>query len=279
MAHPDRRSFLAVLAGLPVVASWREALFPQQAPPPRDPEWKSKYLAVQFLRIINTAQLWNRHSQGYYVPKSEFLKCSGFEALKNQIRPNGVPFPDAWPHVRDLSVNDDLTVPGWDFALEASSDRLKYVAVITQKSDEKRFAFANDDGGIIYQGERLEASSSEELSAESAVRDPRPLGESSKSVGEAGFGLFASISALGLLNWLLPPCPSAWCKCCGDFPCICSCPCLSQCPAGCSGPGCYHCGCQSCLWCVCTYCGNPLCDVACHKCSECTPGPPCNCVT
>jgi len=82
-----RRKFLAYLGTLPVISDWKEALGHTRPKVPivRDQKWKDRFLAVETLRLINTAEKWNFQTTNEHVSREHLHECIGYKKLIEKL--------------------------------------------------------------------------------------------------------------------------------------------------------------------------------------------------
>jgi len=267
----NRRKFISSLSALPLISDWKKAL--TSAPPTkRDPSWESKSLAVESLRLINTAQHWHFVRADAYSSKTDLSATEGFSKLKNHCEKSGRfrrPFEVFAPA-------KPLEMPGFEIWLECSSDLSKYTALMVRMDFSQSFAFGTDEQGIIYEGRPLEGRPSGHASLDRVLGERRAIGTATEEASGVA-SLFASILNNRFLSLMSTPFFGRTCVCCPDYPTPCGCTCAPTC-LKCNDPYddcCFNIGCG-----VCIFCREARCVLICNcdGCLDvCDEG--CNCVS
>ncbi len=247
MHKVPRRKFLSFLSGLPIISDWRDALstvHPQAAT--RNQEWRDKFLAVETLRFINTAQKWNFLATGQHVSRPELRSCTGFNRLleKESTRKR---FRSV---LEELPATSSFDVPGFDVWVETSADRARYTTVVTKHDPEHPFSFGSDEHGLIFEGRPLGGQTSAYAGMDVLLGDRRAIG-TPKQETDSLPPLLATILNNRILNLLPAPQFGGGCVCCPYFPAPCGCTCAPDCldcPSG-KGDCCMNIGCETCIWC------------------------------
>lgn len=268
MSEIRRRSFLTLLGTLPVVSDWMRILGSTSAKSTvqkvaRDEAWEAKFLAVETLRLINTAEKWHFLATNAHISLEDLHQSESYKKLvensgKSRFKRVVSKFPS----------DGRVELPGYDIFVQPNADRSRYLARVLMNGPKYTFAFASDEAGEIYEGVPVghpsPAAANEGI--DSLISDRHPMGWRPKTEAKSG-ALFAAISMpriLDLLSTLLQGGDKDGCHCCGcTYPCSCNpfCSCSSICP-DCSGGTycCFNCGCSSC---GCTWCRKTSCDAFC----------------
>lgn len=272
-----RRTFLSVLASVPVLSDWLEGLrlVPPQKPP-KDEKTEDIYLAVEVLRLINTAEKWHFQETGQHVSKEELPTSRGYKKLSE------------WSHARkrfkhifdDLGPANRFEFSGFEVFVEPNGDRSKYVAMVSVKRPEYSFAYVSGEEGAIFQVQPPPLPQPEvrewveNLVAERPAQREKLLAE--RAAQPRRTGLFATISASRIFTFLFssfvpPQANRSGCACCDEVcglpPASCgfpsTCLCFLNCPSGCEGIDSYCCMNIGCDLCNCTWCRASECSPAC----------------
>lgn len=146
LSHFSRRKFITFLGAVPLVKEWKELLGGRQAPRSADPDWKLKFLAVELLRLVNTAEHRHFSLTGTHVPLKELPQSEGFktvfssDVMKKRFR--GI--------LDRLTDDNRFDLPGLKVSAETNGDGTKYTALASGSGTQNDFAFATDETGIIY---------------------------------------------------------------------------------------------------------------------------------
>jgi hypothetical protein len=260
-----RRKFLAYLATLPVISEWTEALgyaHPQR--PVRDEKWKSRFFAVEILRLINTAERWNFLATGQHVSKESLPQCIGYKKLVEKI-------PARFMNVLSKFPSDgSFQVPGYDIYVAPSTDLSKYAAAVSMKGPEYNFTFVSDEVGVISEATPLSAQAGYDEITKFLVDARGKASDAPTRNGEAHWWprLLGTIMFSRLLGFAVPPLQlNQGCACCqAEFPCSVpsGCQCFTDCPNSNCTDGetycCANCGtCSSCTW-----VRTPACEEICN---------------
>lgn len=281
-----RRSFLAVLGTLPVISDWMRVFgstnVKSRPKVSTDEKWQARFLAVETLRMINTAEKWHFGDTKEYISLEHLHESKAYKKLMEVGRFKNV--------ISKLPADGRLDLPGYDTFLETTADRSKYVARVSMSGPFGTFAFASDEIGAIYEGKPLDLSASAKGDIDALIGDKYHMGQP-PTTEQSGIGPFAMISPTRIFNFLLASLPPANedCVCCTcEFPCPCLriCSCLNTCPDNCpDGESycCYNCGClgcYSCIWCRFSRCSSVCpsddCFSSCDTCA--TNGIDCMCL-
>lgn len=256
-----RRGFVQSLSALPVVAAWKEAFASTSSSPKPSkqisPLTPDKTLAVQTLRLLTTAQVWNSKLTGKFARFEDWNTCEGWQSVSKHAGASKR-FREVFPHILG---DGSLDLPGSLLRVWTNSDNSKFCAFLSvQGADE--FAYANNDLGPIYEGLPLPTLPDE------FPDDPRTLIKNARAAGESEVagnqtkGLWGRFTAASFL--LAAPRPqlvSTGCVCCATVPGACNedyCTCNSMPASSCP----IYIGCAICHYCVavrpngCIYCQN-----------------------
>jgi hypothetical protein len=247
MSITNRRALLGRLLALPAaVTAMTKASFGQVTNAPiQDPNYEHKFLAVNVLRLINTAEAWHNRDNGFYADMNQLVASSVIEQIRARLKSNENLGDSLQSHVRFLEKE---IVPGWALAFKVSDDRKGYVADLTDVSGKVRCNFSSNERGVIYQNLPLDSLATP-TGVQASTEREKPVSweatlNSPKSFGSSFRNALKGIVPLPFLICL--------CKVCTDFPVCCS-PCCNSCSTVCGiGFGCACCvnaGCQSCPWC------------------------------
>ncbi len=256
MSGSDRRTFIASLSATPLVRKWREALSTPQAAE-NDPNYRARSVAVELLRLLNTAEKWHFGIASRHVPLRELPGSEGFKKLNSSTvieRFRGV--------AEMLSPAASFSIPGYNTWLEVSPDGSRYSAVVGRKDSEFDFAFATDEGGLIYEGRPLSSSLPARFTtADKLIQDGLVIGEKRETGLQGWSRLFATIFGSRFVNLMAVPVPQLnGCACCYTYPTPCGngCACNSTCPSNCTDGDycCVNIGCSGCIWCRAARCSE-----------------------
>lgn len=206
--------------------------------------FQSRYLAVQILRHINTAQLWFKAEYGHFGQLSELNDSFVMERFLQDKRVEKAGLGTTF-HSR-LQFSQKEILPGWSFKFGSYGDQMGYLARISPTGSNETVSFSTDETGLIYQGKALDEDPQEASQGARATLDsatpivtsrsvaPNRLVRALRNMAVSPDFFCIGCSACG------PPVPC----CCGD---CCSCQAI-----GIAGQ-CINCGCPSCVWCCCLF--------------------------
>ncbi len=254
----NRRTFVQRLAGLPFLAlgtAKTQSMAQESGVTAVDQEiFERKYLAVRALRLVNTAELWQKNWSAAYASISDL----GDSKVVEQIRQNArMETAGMGRSLLSMVRFEDFKhfLPGWELSFTLADDSLHYISMLTSSDKNLPVAFSTDEGGRIYQGKPIE-------------------GEPSPSANERAAGAVAASTPIKSAGWMparsrlrsfirnvafvqaSPDTPCGNCGsgcryCCQSYPCCCGLCCSCQ-SGGCEGMNGINCGC-SCIWCCCIY--------------------------
>jgi hypothetical protein len=122
----------------------------RQASVARGPDYPELKLAVDLVRVINTAQMTYRdQSAGMFAAWNDLSRSQGFgNAIDN--------FAHGDPKLKDVKLDDPSDImPGWRLRLTVAPDKKSYIVFLERTSDQKRYAFVSDEEGVIWQATAL----------------------------------------------------------------------------------------------------------------------------
>jgi hypothetical protein len=263
MSEIKRRSFLTWLGTLPVLSDWMRVFgstHVRSAPQAtsQGEEWEAKFLAVETLRLINTAEKWHFLDKNEHVSADQLHQTEAYKKLV-EVAGKGR-FKRVVPK---LPEDGRIVLAGYEIFVEPTADRSKYVARVSMDGPRYKFAFASDESGGIYEGIPLHvvpAAANDGVDA--VIADKRPMGQKPNAEPPSRGRLFAMITPpriFDLLRAFLPlPLTGSGCYCCAcTYFCTC-CTLYCVCLSGTCGPNsqcqnycCYNCGCVDCgcIWC------------------------------
>jgi hypothetical protein len=248
MGIMNRRSAVQALLSMPIVG---RAISAFQLSP--GAEQGGRDLAVQVMRMVNTAEQWHQSEFGGYVGIHDLIESPALARLRGDEVAEKAGIGASL--LSRVSLEGPEVLPGWGLGVWLRPDAAEkkdtngYVAAVWESSGENGHGFASDDSGRIYEGSAAWGSvyHAQPRSVQDLLPRATPLGG-----GPAGGPVRRALG--GLLKqamFLTVAFQPATLFCC--------CPCLPaqcyQCPAtcGCCGSG-YNCGCGSCVWIKCQAC-------------------------
>jgi hypothetical protein len=249
MASVSRRTVVQLLAAFPGVARAISAF--QQSP---GAGLGGRDLAVQVLRMVNTAEQWHHTEFGSYVDIENLMESPALARLRADGVAEG--FGIGASLLSQVSLEGTEVLPGWRLDVwlrpEAAQEKDSngYVAAVWDVSGENGYGLASDDSGRIYEGSA--ASGSSYLGEPRTVQDLLPHG-APLCGGPAGGPVRRALGGLleeaAFLTLGVQPATIQCCCPCGPPGCV-NCPVSCSCCSG-AGTGGYNCGCGSCAWIQC----------------------------
>ncbi len=256
MGTDDRRTALKKLLtfswlGATVGSADLEAATPQPSVP--SAVQQHRYLGVQVLRFLNTAQVWTFQEVGRYLTASQLKGSPAVERMRTAefLKAPGL----GGKFIETLDLSGAEIASGWRLHLFVPEDRLQYIAVLENTSATHLGGFATDQRGVIVELDK--ACNPAEVAAIGSARDlpGARLAVASHQHGRRG-GLRGATAYLASLSGAAAPRDWCWwgcwgsCCACSDFVCCFDCTC--HCQTSVTPPlNCYSCGCASCIYACC----------------------------
>jgi len=248
MTRIGRRTVLQMLAGIPLLGRGISAF--QSLP---EDEVDRRNLAVQVLRMVNTAELWHKLEFGSYVDLTQLMTSPALKKLRSDPKAERANMGATL--LSEVFLDAPEVFPGWELCLwprtldAADGGGNAYTAVVRETSGESRYAFASDDSGRIYEGSAAWGSVyySEPRNVQDLLHSAMPMGSGPEGAPPMRRALgwlmkqaaFLNVATLGLLC------------CCPCGPTLCAW-CDTSCSCSSSGFGnCFNCGCGECPWICC----------------------------
>jgi hypothetical protein len=267
-----RRSILGLISGFPATV-WLSAQHAVSSVLDRrdDDNDCDTRLAVQVMRLVNTAEHMHKHKYGGYVGHSELVESSIIDRMGTEEKFEKMGLGKSLlEQISFRNLNDSEVFPGWQLRIRHVGPE-RYVATMTSTSGEGAIALGTDESGVIYHGDPRSQKVSLEIPptslAELRWENLAPIGSRHRD------GRFAKLHAVAMLLPLVaepPQCNfNVTCYQCDSIDCPCYCqssyPACCCCygpgsPTCCSGfsAGCCNIGCGQCIWCCCcTPYGDP----------------------
>jgi hypothetical protein len=122
----------------------------RQASVAQGPDYPERKLAVDLVRVINTAQMtYGDQSAGMFAEWNDLSRSQGFGKAIDS-------FAHGDPKLKDVKLDgpSDI-VPGWRLRLTVAPDKKSYIVFLERTSDQKRYAFVSDEEGAIWQATAL----------------------------------------------------------------------------------------------------------------------------
>ena len=111
------------------------------------PSLQEKRVAVDLVRLINTAEMTYRaQNGGVFAARDSLSASSGFKQDLDQISRMS-------PELGDLNLTTPSNIiSGWGLRLALSPDAMTYVLVLANTADKQcSFAFVSEEDGIVRQ--------------------------------------------------------------------------------------------------------------------------------
>jgi hypothetical protein len=115
------------------------------------PDINEKRLAVNLVRVINTAEMSYSAKDGGSFAEWDALSVSqGFKQAIDDFSHNS-------PKLKDLNVGAPADImPGWRLRLTVSSDKKSYAVAVSNTSDKEcSYALVSDEEGVIREARML----------------------------------------------------------------------------------------------------------------------------
>jgi hypothetical protein len=115
---------------------------------PQDSLKEKKNLAVNFVRLVNTAEMNYRHDEGRYGTFAYLVKSSELQKVSAR-------FPQFASVLQGInSQSESEPIAGLQFGLVLAGDGTKYKLSVREKQDKPAcgFAFFSDESGLIFEG-------------------------------------------------------------------------------------------------------------------------------
>ena len=112
----------------------------------------SKTVALEFVRLINNAELDQRMSAGKYVSFSKLVELGYLERAQSDT---------IGPFVSVLGIklkNETEPLPGWALTLIVSNDGESYSLLLGEQKKKCGLSFFSDSRGEIYQGKAVDCA-------------------------------------------------------------------------------------------------------------------------
>lgn len=225
-----RRSILKALVGLPVVGGvFGSAVSGFHRPIALEDDqdrFMKKSLAINVLRVINTAEHWHLRETGTFAELTSLQ-----ESRQVMLFLDGC-FKDGGSLLASLSLNKRQFISGWVSSFKFTGRKSGYLAALGAE-DEELGAFATDNTGVIFEGiDLVKQVATDARAAQSLLVAASPIGTHGTKAQRVGH--FFRKVALGAV-------PQLWC--CGGC-----CRCNLCCPDP-KGSCTTNCGCVPCTWC------------------------------
>jgi hypothetical protein len=120
------------------------------------PDMQEKRLLVNLVRVINTAQMTYRDTEGgSFAEWNALVASQGFKKAIDQ-------FSRSSPRLKDLNFGAPTEiVSGWRLRLTVSQDKKSYSIALTSKSDKEcSYSVVSDDEGSIREARIIGCSES-----------------------------------------------------------------------------------------------------------------------
>lgn len=107
-----------------------------------------KILAVNFVRLVNTAEMSYRHEQGKYATFADLVKSSELQKVATRFQT----FAPVYQQMNSQSASEPIA--GLLFGLVVAADGANYKLSIREKQEKPHcsFAFFSDESGLIFEG-------------------------------------------------------------------------------------------------------------------------------
>lgn len=129
--QPTRRSFFKKLGCLPLVAALHPARLLGDSAALGEESVQRQRLAVQVLRLINTAELWHSLDYGNYLDIKELKDSQAISKLHGSEKAEKIRLGRSL--IDALAFEEKEIVPGWELDQHLSEDREGYVITLSDK--------------------------------------------------------------------------------------------------------------------------------------------------